>query len=359
MLNNLTILIITYQRYSFLKRLLSFYLSYKTKAKFIVLDSSEDYPEDKELLRILSNENVTWKRYPSDIFFLKKISEGCKLITTDYVVLSADDDFLIPTSLEECLHFLLKNRDYSSVQGLSFTHNIYKKGQNLDLRLIPFHKGEALSLEHNSPCDRISSYMTKGKYYPMYSIHHISNFSSIWKESNKYVDGQGLSELLPCCLSLLRGKMKVLPNFYNLREPNNFHGWSDQETLSKIYSQKRIERASLGLANNLIEDKNFSTEEAGIFSEEVFRNYLNNLYKKQEEIAKSNTPVPKFISVLRQRLSIRSRITDPINKMFYQGSHPLIYPKYLLDFLKVKEVILNFNLSFEELNKARTKIDYP
>ena len=179
MLKDLTIVIITYERYSFLRRLLSFYLSYNIKAKFIVLDSSESYPENEELLKLLSDKKVTWKRFPSDIFFLKKIALGSELITTEYAVLSADDDFLIPTALEECLDYLIKNTDYSSVQGLCFTHNIYEKHKHIDLRLIPFHKGKTLSLEQNSPCDRIYSYMEDGKYYPMYSIHKQSGKKQI------------------------------------------------------------------------------------------------------------------------------------------------------------------------------------
>ena len=120
MLENLTIVVITYERYDYLKRLLNFYLSYTSHAKILVLDSSSFNPEDEELFKILSNKKVSWKRFSPETFFLRKIADGSNYIDTEFSVLSADDDFLIPTALEECRQFLKENLDYSSAQGLSF-----------------------------------------------------------------------------------------------------------------------------------------------------------------------------------------------------------------------------------------------
>ena len=53
MLNNLTIVIITFKRYGFLKRQLNFYLSYKSQAKILILDSTPYDPEDKRETLIL------------------------------------------------------------------------------------------------------------------------------------------------------------------------------------------------------------------------------------------------------------------------------------------------------------------
>jgi hypothetical protein len=151
--------------------------------------------------------------------------------------------------------------------------------------------------------------------------------------------------------------MKVLPNFYNLREPNNFHGWGDEETLLKVYSEERVGRASSGLANNLSKATNLSSKESKKFSQELFKAYLDKQHKKRKKIL-SYLGFRRLLITLRHRLKLRTRVTDIINRKFYQGSHPLIYPKYLMDFLKAKEVVLKFNLSSEELNKARTKIEY-
>jgi|LWDU01.1.fsa_nt_gi hypothetical protein len=95
MLGELTIVIITYKRYSFLKRLLSFYFSYKSDVKFIVLDSTPYFPKDEKLIKILGHKSVDWRRYSQDIFFAHKIADGCQYINTEYAVLCADDDLVI------------------------------------------------------------------------------------------------------------------------------------------------------------------------------------------------------------------------------------------------------------------------
>ena len=88
MLHNLTIVIITFNRYCFLKRLLSFYQSFETNVNILVLDSSSDEIKDKELIKQLNQPNITWKKYDKKIFFANKISEGSTFINS--ITLSAN-----------------------------------------------------------------------------------------------------------------------------------------------------------------------------------------------------------------------------------------------------------------------------
>ena len=81
-MDNITILITTYKRYSFLLRLLKFYKSYYP-LKLVVLDSSPEMPINIELLDELKRENVVWKKYGEEI---NRIIE---------FIQKADSDFLI------------------------------------------------------------------------------------------------------------------------------------------------------------------------------------------------------------------------------------------------------------------------
>ena len=108
MLKNLTILITTYNRYSFLKRLLTFYQSFNTDVKIIVLDSSSIKILDEELILKLHQKNILWKKYDNKIFIANKINYGCKYITTRFAVLCADDDFLFPNSFLTLYIFFLR-----------------------------------------------------------------------------------------------------------------------------------------------------------------------------------------------------------------------------------------------------------
>ena len=92
--NKLTLIILTYNRYSYLKRLIKFYNFLECKFNILVLDSSSEPLNDKDLILMLNSKNIVWKKFNSKIFFAKKISEASKFISTDFSVLCADDDII-------------------------------------------------------------------------------------------------------------------------------------------------------------------------------------------------------------------------------------------------------------------------
>ena len=261
MLDELTIVIITYQRYPFLKRLLKFYMSYQSEARFLVLDSSSDYPEDPELKELLDRDNVTWKRFDSTTFFVNKVSEGCKHIETEYAVLCADDDFLIPMALMESVEFLKKNQDHASVHGLHFNHTNAEEAYRNGFSIRPLYQN-GRSSEQEFAAARINAYLSgKTGCYPMYAVHRTELFQRIWTETNNFVSDWGLSELFPCALSFIYGKMKVLPFFYSSREPNNYT-WYDENRLREMYTEEKIQLATEGLGKHLCVVENMDPEDS-------------------------------------------------------------------------------------------------
>ena len=210
MLNNLTIVIITYNRPCFLKRLLTFYQEFKTEMKILVLDSSSSESLDNNLINQLKSKNITWKRYDQSIFFVDKISQGVKYIDTKYAVLCADDDFLFPTSLDKAIDFLSNNNDYSSCLGLQYKHKVYDFFFKSKVAFRRSAIGGSGSSEELCS-ERVFKYLSGGTvYYPMYAVHSTEHLTEIWKETGKVVSDWGLSEVFPCSVSLCLGKMKVL-----------------------------------------------------------------------------------------------------------------------------------------------------
>ena len=358
MLENLTIVVITYERYDYLKRLLNFYLSYNSDAKILVLDSSAFDPEDEELLEILSHEKVSWKRFSPETFFLRKIAEGSSYIDTDFSVLSADDDFLIPKGLEECRQFLEENLDYSSAQGLSFIHFRNNLNKN-KIRLESLYQDKDYALDDDSSFDRLKKYLNgESKNYPFYAVHRSKDFISIWTYARQYVDHQGLSELIPCCLSLVLGKMKVMDNFYNLREPNNFSNWDDEKTQAKVFSKQRVSKAIEGLTKFINLKDHQNEAEVRLFCENIFNIYLKKNSEKLKKLRISNSVSQTYLGKLRKKFKLRAKLNELLSFFLYKGSHPLIFKGYLHDFKKVEKSIINSNLSSEELNKSRSKVEY-
>jgi glycosyltransferase domain-containing protein len=332
-------------RYPFLKRLMKFYESYQSDVRLLVLDSSPEDPDDDELKILLSRDNVNWKKYDSSIFFANKISEGSKHIETEYAVLCADDDFQIPTALTECVDFLKNNQDYASVHGLYFHHTNAEEADKNGFSIGPLYQNGSSS-EQELAEDRINAYLSgESVYYPMYAVHSKELFQRIWVETTHFVSDWGLSELFPCALSFIYGKMKVLPVFYSSREPNCYT-WYDEDRLRGMYTEEKIQLATEGLGKHLSVVDNLDPEDSLSVVTHALKTYLGRLEKKI--VTRRNKNVSIW-SRLRKIIGLRTRL----RKLFLNGCHPSIYPEYMEDFTKLKQSVMSSNIPVEELKKSR------
>tara|TARA_B100000315_G_scaffold244676_1_gene269513 strand:+ start:134 stop:1318 length:1185 start_codon:yes stop_codon:yes gene_type:complete len=385
MLDNITVIIFTYKRYPYLRRLLRFYNSYHLQCKFLVLDSTPDHPKDLELQELLSMDNVQWERYDPDIFFVDKIANGCNFVNSKYAVLCADDDFIIPEAISDCISFLENNMDFSSTHGLYFNHSSHQQAKRSRFSIGPlYHKGRSAS--EKTAGERVNAYLSgQTSYYPFYAVQKTATFHTIWRETEKFVSDWGFSELFPCSLSLILGKMKVLPIFYASREPNTFE-WHNEGRHRSMYTAEKIEQAAAGLAKHLSETDDLLFEDAERFVQEAIETYLSRKTKKSEMMGeKSKSTGEKsiflnsekndnekkesndfiindhsFVIKLKHFLRPRTRLNLLVekfmkiqNKDIPIGCHPSIYPKYKDDFQKVKTAVLSAALTSKDLNEAR------
>ena len=279
--NKLTLIILTYNRYSYLKRLIKFYNFLECKFNILVLDSSSDPLNDKDLITMLNSENIVWKKFNSKIFFAKKIAEGSKFINTDFSTLCADDDIIFPEGLRGSMNFLHKNKEFSSCFGTNYKHlikNIFgKKFLHFEKKNINYE-----FLENNS-YERIEKYLTQNSnYYPMYSVHRSEDFKRIWNTTANHITFWGLSEVFPCCLSLSIGKMKILKIPYTSRERNSF-SWQNNQIQKEMYSLDKMELVKKILAEFLTNKEKNSLNENLRFANKVFNNFLNKLSQKKKK----------------------------------------------------------------------------
>jgi glycosyltransferase domain-containing protein len=160
MLNQLTIIIPTYNRHSFLKRIISFYSKSEFTHEIIIADSSEveQSLKNKKLLSEFKSKYSKIKYFhTSDFFpmerfvtFYEKIQTALTLIRSPYVTLCADDDFLIPTSLNRFAEFLNVNTDYGCAKGLIYDFYVSK---NRLFKLIPAPRFR--SIQSNNAIERV------------------------------------------------------------------------------------------------------------------------------------------------------------------------------------------------------------
>lgn len=115
MLENVTVIIPAHNRPRRLQRLLDYYAG--TGVRLLVPDSS-----DKPFAGRIDPDTTTYLHRPRMHFF-RKLRDVLPLITTDYVLYCADDDFAVPEAIRHITDFLDAHPDHAIAQGhyLTFT----------------------------------------------------------------------------------------------------------------------------------------------------------------------------------------------------------------------------------------------
>ena len=203
---NLSVVIPTRNRPSYLARAISYYAQFDT-IQLIVCDSSEQ-PFTAEIPK-----QVSYHHFPK-ASFVEKIQAILPSLAKEYVVLSADDDFLLEPALLEAITFLSDNPIYTSVQGNYIAY--YNLGQSLYyLPLYTQRIGKSIDFE--TPLERIASYWGSGIQL-FYSVYQKEAFCQVFQTADTSIRSLNLVEYHIGLTALLLGKNKYLPVFYSVRE---------------------------------------------------------------------------------------------------------------------------------------------
>ena len=215
-----TILIPTYNRSEYLRRILSYYNEYGGNYNIIVADSSSDENKkrNKKIISSFSSIDILHiKNYSSDIDPYYKISDALKHVKTEYCAICADDDFVTPNGINQSVDFLEKNPDFTVAHGRYITFYLKPdiKGK-LQFRYNPRYVHESISfLDAKS---RLFFHLSNVQISPFYAVHRTDFLKMIYKEALEFSDADQFRELLLSMLALIYGKMKCLDVFYAARE---------------------------------------------------------------------------------------------------------------------------------------------
>ena len=217
----ISILIPTLNRSGFLERTLRYYDLLKFQGKILIGDSSSGNHASKNLQTVNrykknldldlidcpkpeQKAKVDWVGFSGEAIAFKKL---LRLVKTEFVVTSGDDDFLIPQSLLECAKALDKTLDYSGFCGarLDFeVSNDLDTGEVSYVKRIPYY-----AIESDKGVDRWKTY-AEHAICPLYSVIRTKD----WLEVYEHFDRVSLryigSEFLPSSLMVIRGKIGVL-----------------------------------------------------------------------------------------------------------------------------------------------------
>lgn len=285
MISKCTVIIPTFNRPKYLRRILSYYNGFEDNYNVIVADSSSDENKkiNKKNISPFSNLNVQYlDNYSSKINPYYKIADASSHVNTKYSVLCADDDFTTPNGINKSVDFLEKNPDFSCAHGhyISFYLKTNKKRKQKICwtPIYPYNSiffSDAKSRLNYNFCS----------YYPnFYAVHKTDFLKMIFKETIKYTDDGRFGELLPSMLDLIYGKMKKLDVLYGAREVIDNSGGSKYKRLMDFMKdgtyEKKYNKFRECLVKHLIKNSQMISDEAKELIDKAMSAYLKKYYSK-------------------------------------------------------------------------------
>ena len=214
------LIIPTYNRPDFLKRILDYYNSYNVDFNIIIADSSFEANKklNKKIISLFTKLKILYiDKFPQNLASHHKFGEMVQYTKSKYCVFCADDDFVTPNGIKEAVAFLEKKPDYSAAHGtyISFYEhtNLSCSNQFWWMFIYPY-KSITSSNSANRLVEHLSDY-----YQVLWAVRRTAVVKLAYKEFLKSkVDPFLFGELLPDMLTLIFGKMKRLNTFYAARQ---------------------------------------------------------------------------------------------------------------------------------------------
>ena len=210
----LTCLLPTHNRPQFLRRLLQFYARFSPGFSLLVLDSSNPSAASENVAVVeswKSEVNIEYRYF--DLNFIDKCVRGLELVHTPFVVFCADDDLLFPDAVRRCVDFLENEPGYASAIGKS-------TGLRARQRRWSCTVYQGYSIDDNRPFDRCFR-MADYWFSNFYAVHRTEILRDIFRITAANTDSRltlHVPEILLSQLSMLCGRVKVLPLMYSLLE---------------------------------------------------------------------------------------------------------------------------------------------
>lgn len=275
----ITLLIPTMNRPDFLIRLLRYYWALDFQGCICIGDSSAapHIERTKKAIGELQGKlNIIYREYP------QANTSECLLrlldsVSTPYVAFVADDDFLVPSALEKCAFFLDNHPDYNAVHGLGIAIWLQSGGLYGQVASLVRYQQPVLEAESASQrlLDHLSNYTVT-----LFSVHRVESWREMFRDTSLMKDWTFACELLPCCMSVIQGKVKELDCLYLVRQGHDQRKitipaggrWTKSPEFPPSY---RVFRTRLAI--ELARRDGISEDKAQALVEQAFSSFLDKI----------------------------------------------------------------------------------
>jgi len=227
-MNNLvTLVLILHNRHRNIDRLLKFYET--VNFQIIIADSSRK-PYRTPILK----SNVRHLYTPS-LSFTEKLEKVLFEIDTKYVVLCADDDFIIPQSIIECIEFLEYNSDFAAAQGKCISYRLdHRFPDYIDYRLM--YPDTNYDILDDDPLSRLKTFFSKYRSL-LYAVHRTDILKICFEGAGSKIRNLYLNEYLTACIPVALGKVRELNFLFQVREFSETSDDKVTDNLDRILSR--------------------------------------------------------------------------------------------------------------------------
>ncbi len=207
-----TCIVPTHNRPNFLRRLLELYTEIQPGFQLLIIDSSDAISAAENANTAAKTQlNISYQHRNDD--FVGKCSFALQQIETPFVIFCADDDFLFPDAVHQSAAFLSHSINYASALGRTVLLNTTPRRLRSKLKVL-----KGYSVEHDRPLDRCRK-IAERFFSNFYAVHRteqlLENFR-ITAASTDSLASPHLPELMLLHLSVMRGKVKVLPVMHSI-----------------------------------------------------------------------------------------------------------------------------------------------
>lgn len=256
-MNKVDLFIPTFNRPEFLKRLLNYYSNKKVKYRIIVVDSSsmKNKKLNKKTISEFKSLDLSYvDEFPSAMISHIKFGRMLKYAKSKYTVFCADDDFLIPRGIDECVQFLEKHPDYAAAHGSYIAFYIYSGLLSVQ-RFIWRYIYSIKEIRSSSPLDRVCFHIENYNQV-LWAVRRTEMLKKIYREFlRSKTDPILFGELLPDVLTVAYGKIKRVYTFYSARQAFStaYSYWpSLQDAIRKGIYESEFLKFKKCLVNNIV-----------------------------------------------------------------------------------------------------------
>jgi glycosyltransferase domain-containing protein len=287
-----TLLIPTMDRPEFVARLLRYYASVRFSGRISIGDSSgsEGIRSARAAVETFRNVlDVEYAEYPG-LGLADCWKQMIDRLTTPYAAYLADDDFLVPESIDRCVRFLAEHPDYVAAHGAGLGVTLDTNG--LFGKVVVCDYYEQTVSEGTNASERLRQHLERYTV-TLFAVHRAETWRAMFKDVHRIKDMSFGAELLPCCLSVVYGKVKEIDGLYCVRQSHGrryeqptMFDWIATPAWFEGYEVTRDV-----LAREVVAHDDISLEDARKIVQEGFRYYVGRGMGLRSQWANGGTAI--------------------------------------------------------------------